>query len=73
MFLSINSNNYIKELPVVNNELNTVQQNTISNNQTSLAVNLEPKQTLLNKETIVQLQEVRWPNLSRLKNQNLEI
>ena len=45
---NIISNNSIKELPVVNNELNKVQQNTISNVQPSLIVNLEPKQTLLN-------------------------
>lgn len=46
MSLSITSNNYIKETPVVNNELNVVQQNTIRNFQPSLSVNLEPKQTL---------------------------
>jgi hypothetical protein len=59
MSLSITSNNYIKALPIVSNELNVVQQNTIPNFQPSLSVNLEPKQTLLNKETIVQLQEVQ--------------
>jgi hypothetical protein len=73
MFLSINSNNYIKELPVVNNELNTVQQNTISNNQTSLAVNLEPKQTLLNKETIVQLQEVQDYSILQITSKKEEV
>lgn len=59
MLLNISTNNYIKETSVISNELNIVQENTIPNNQTSLAVNLEPKQTLLNKETIVQLQEVQ--------------
>ena len=59
MSLSITSNNYIKELPVVNNELNTVQQNTISNVQPSLTVNSEQKPTLLNQKTIVQLQEIQ--------------
>ena len=59
MLSNISSNNYIKETLIVSNELNVIQQNTIPNNQTSLAVNLEPKQTLLNKETIVQLQEIQ--------------
>ena len=59
MLLNIVSNNYFKETSVINNELNSVQQNTTSNDQTSLAVNLEPKQNILNKETIVQLQEVQ--------------
>jgi hypothetical protein len=59
MLLNIASNNYFKETSVINNELNLVQQNTASNNQTSLVVNLEPKQNILNKETILQLQEVQ--------------
>ena len=56
---NIVSNNYFKEIPVISNELNIIQQNTTPNIQISLSVNLEPKQTLLNKETIVQLQEVQ--------------
>lgn len=73
MSLHIISNNSIKELPVVNNELNTVQQNTTSNNQTSLAVNLEPKQNILNKETIVQLQEVQDYSILQITSKKEEI
>ena len=73
MSLSITSNNYIKELPVVNNELNTVQHNTIPNVQSSLSANLEPKQTLLNKETIVQLQEVQDYSILQITSKKEEI
>lgn len=73
MSLSITSNNYIKELPVVNNELNTVQQSTIPNVQSSLSANLEPKQTLLNKETIVQLQEVQDYSILQITSKKEEI
>lgn len=73
MSLSITSNNYIKETPVVNNELNVVQQNTIRNFQPSLSVNLEPKQTLLNKETIVQLQEVQDYSVLQITSKKEEI
>lgn len=73
MSLQIISNNSIKELPVVNNELNTVQQNTTSNNQTSLAVNLEPRQNILNKETIVQLQEVQNYSILQITSKKEEI
>ena len=72
MSLSITSNNYIKELPVVNNELNTVQQ-TIPNVQSSLSANLEPKQTLLNKETIVQLQEVQDYSILQITSKKEEV
>ena len=73
MSLSITSNNYIKELPVANNELNTVQQSTIPNVQSSLSANLEPKQTLLNKETIVQLQEVQDYSILQITSKKEEI
>jgi len=73
MILNINPNNYIKELNVVNKELNTVQQNTTPIIQTSLAVNLEPKQTVLNKETIVQLQEVQDYSILQINSKKEEI
>jgi len=59
MILNINPNNYIKTISLVDNELNIVQENNTPNIQPSLTANLEPKQTLLNKEIIVQLQEVQ--------------
>jgi hypothetical protein len=73
MLLNIVSNNYFKEISVVSDELNTVQENTISNNQISLAVNLEPKQTLLNKEVIVQLQEVQDYSILQISSKKEEI
>lgn len=59
MLLNISSNSYIKETPLLSNELNVVQEKTAINAQPSLSVNLEPKQNLLNKETIVLLQEIQ--------------
>jgi len=73
MLLNNISNNYFKEISVVSNELNTVQESTIPNNQTSLAVNLEPKQTLLNKEVIVQLQEVQDYSILQISSKKEEI
>ena len=73
MLLNIISNNYMEENFVVINELNTVQQNTTSNNQTSLVVNLEPKQNILNKETIVQLQEVQDYSILQITSKKEEI
>ena len=73
MLLNIVSNNYFKETSVINNELNSVQQNTTSNDQTSLAVNLEPKQNILNKETIVQLQEVQDYSILQITSKKEEI
>jgi hypothetical protein len=71
--LNISLNSLIKESVVVNNELNTVQENTITNNQTSLAVNLEPKQNILNKETIVKLQEVQDFSILQITSKKEEI
>lgn len=73
MPLNISLNNYIKETPLVNNELDIVQQNTVPNNQTFLAVNLEPKQSLLNKETIVHLQEVQDYSILEISYKKEEI
>lgn len=73
MSLQIISNNYIKELPVVSNELNVTQENTTPNIQPSSAVNLEPKQILLNKEVIVQLQEVQDYSVLQITSKKEEI
>lgn len=73
MLLNTISNNYIKELIVVDNEKNTVHQNTATNIQPSLSVNLEPKQKLLNKETIVQLQEIQDYSILQITSKKEEI
>jgi hypothetical protein len=51
-------NNSIKEIPILSNELNAGL-NTTNNSPKCLSVNFEPKQTLLNNKTIVQLQEIQ--------------
>lgn len=73
MISNITSNNYFKETPVVSNELNIVQQNTTPNIQPSSATNLDPKQTLLNKEIIVQLQEVQDYSILQITSKKEEI
>lgn len=73
MLSNINSNNYIKKTSVVSNELNIIQQNTTPNFQLSSVTNLEPKQNLLNKEVIVQLQEVLDYSILQITSKKEEI
>ena len=73
MSLNISSNNYIKETIKTSDELNIVQNVITTNNKTSLAVNLEPKQNILNKETIVQLQEVQNYSIFQISYKKEEI
>lgn len=73
MSLNISSNNYIKETIKTSDELNIVQNVITTNNKTSLAVNLEPKQNILNKETIVQLQEVQNYSIFQISCKKEEI
>jgi hypothetical protein len=70
---NIVSNNYFKEIPVISNELNIIQQNTTPNIQTYLSVNLEAKQKVLNKETIIQLQEVQDYSVLQIISKKEEI
>ena len=53
MLLNIDLYDSVKELP----KINIIENVVTTNNKTSLSANLEPKQILLNKETIIQLQE----------------
>jgi len=72
MLLNISLNNCVKETFEINVPLNTVQNDT-NNKQSSLTVNLEPKQTLLNKETIVQLQEVQDYSILQISSKKEEV
>ena len=56
--MNISLNNHVKQALELNRNFNVIE-NILETKNNSTIVNLEPKQTLLNKETIIQLQEIQ--------------
>ena len=72
MLLNIDLNS-IKNSPEINTQVSTIQNNLIKITDGSLAVNLEPKQILLNRENIIQLQEVNTLSILQITSKKDDI